>query len=158
MIRSSHAPILLTLAAVAILGTAYFFEFVLGLEPCQLCLYQRIPWWIAIGTGCLAISMRQRPVLMSILTVLTALTILSGAGIAGFHAGVEFKWWEGPTACSGGIVGDTVDALKEAIMGAPVVRCDEVPWSLFGISMAGYNFLLSVGLGLYGFAAAVRGK
>ena len=78
-----------------------------------------------------------------------------GAGIAVFHVGVEQQWWPGTAEC-GGIDGAnlSLEQLKAQILAAPVVRCDEVAWSLFGISMAGYNILLSLGLALVAFAAA----
>lgn len=141
----------LLFSSIAVLGAAYIFEYGFGYEPCKLCLYQRLPWWIGIGIGSVALNYKKRVHLMVMLTLLGGLVLLVGAGIAGYHVGVEFKWWEGPTSCSGavGSAEMTLEELKAAVMSAAPVRCDDIPWSLFGISMAGYNFLLSLGLGLF---------
>jgi disulfide bond formation protein DsbB len=136
-------------ASVAALGSAYAFQFIGGLQPCALCLYQRIPWWAALGLGALALRLHATQRAWNIAVWLGALVVLAGAGLAGYHAGVEYKWWAGPTTCSGvGGTAQTLDVLRAQIMNAPVVRCDEIPWSLFGVSMAGYNFLLSLFVGL----------
>ena len=164
MFESLTAPrpaILVTLAAaVAVLGAAYIFQYGFGYQPCELCLQQRLPWWIAIGIGCGAWWAYPRlPGLANMLLVLIGLTLLAGAVLAGFHAGVEWQWWEGPTACSGAPVDfSNIEDLTAAIMAAPVVRCDDVAWSLFGISMAGYNFLISAALGLYALIVPIRSR
>ena len=84
---------------------------------------------------------------------LAAAAFLIGAGIAAYHVGVEQYWWAGTEACTGAATGSarSVDELRAQIMTAPTARCDEIAWSLFGVSMAGYNFLFS--LVLAGFAA-----
>lgn len=135
----------------AVLGSAYGFQYLGGLQPCALCLYQRWPWWIAIGFGLVSVLLRDNPGIQKAVVALASLAILAGAGVAGFHVGVEQQWWPGLASC-GGVSGMpmTVEALKQQIMNAPVVRCDEVAWSLMGISMAGYNMLLSLTLGLGG--------
>ena len=135
----------------AVLGSAYGFQYLGGLQPCALCLYPRWPWWIAIGFGLAAVLLRSNPGVQKVIVALASLSILAGAGVAGFHVGVEQQWWPGFASCGG--VSDmpmTVEALKQQIMNAPVVRCDEVAWSLMGLSMAGYNMLLSLALGLGG--------
>ncbi len=135
----------------AVLGSAYGFQYLGGLQPCPLCLYQRWPWWIAIGLGLVALLLRGNPGLQKAVVALGSLAILAGAGIAGFHVGVEQQWWEGLLSCGGaGDMPMTVEALRRQIMNAPVVRCDEVAWSLMGLSMAAYNMLLSLALGLGG--------
>lgn len=135
-------------AGVGVLASAYAFEHLGGLRSCTLCLYQRWPWWIALGLGLAAVLMRDRPALAKGVAALCSVVILVGASIAGFHVGVEQHWWEGFASCGGtGDMPTTAQALKRQIMDGPVVRCDEVAWSLFGISMAGYNFLVSLALG-----------
>jgi disulfide bond formation protein DsbB len=136
-------------ASAAVLASAYGFQFIGGLQPCPLCLYQRVPWWVALGLAALALRLHRSPRARDGAVLLGAAAVLVGAGIAGYHAGVEYKWWTGPTACSGvGGTAQSLDALRAQIMSAAVVRCDETPWSLFGVSMAGYNFLLSLFVGL----------
>lgn len=141
-----QTPVLVMIFIAAVLGTAYFFEHVLGILPCALCQYQRLEWWIALGLAGITFYLRRNNLLLLTGLTVTMLVILAGAATAGYHVGVEQKWWEGPSSCTNGGLNDLdINALKEAIMNAPVIRCDDVAWSLFGISMAGYNLLLALG-------------
>ncbi len=137
---------LIVLSALAVLGTAYVFEFALGYEPCTLCLYQRLPWFLAIGIGSLAIVFRARPIFI-VLSILAALVVLSNVPIAGYHVGVEQGWWEGPSGCSGGMTLSADLSQTLAQLNTPAPRCDAPAWTLFGISMAGYNLLLALCVG-----------
>ena len=122
----------------ALLGGAYLSQYGFGLAPCEMCWWQRYPHMAAIVFALLAF--RARPV--APLVGAAALGILGSGLIGAFHAGVEYGWWEGLTACTAGPLAAGGDPL-EAIMQAPVIRCDTIPWSLFGISLAGWNFLIS---------------
>jgi disulfide bond formation protein DsbB len=140
--------------SAALLAGALAFQHLGGLAPCALCLWQRWPHAAAVLTGGLALALPGR-----VLPVLGLLAALATAGIGGFHVGVEQGWWQGLATCSAGSisgvpVGDLLD--PNAAVAAPV-RCDAVPWSLLGISMAGWNMLLSLGLaGLWAVAARAR--
>ena len=137
---------LCALISAALLGGALLFEHVSGMAPCSLCIWQR---WahvavIVCALGWLVIS---QPIGASLRAglIITALASITSVGGAGYHAGVEWQLWAGPAGCtaslsSGGSTADLVDSL----LATPVVRCDDVPWSLFGLSMAGWNMLLSV--------------
>ncbi|MEO0402701.1 MAG: disulfide bond formation protein B, partial [Pseudomonadota bacterium] len=88
------------------------------------------------------------------LLALGALAALATAGVGGYHVGVEQGWWQGPTSCSSAPVGSVdADALFDQIMSAPLVRCDDIAWQLAGISMAGWNMILSLGLAVIWVAA-----
>ena len=140
-----------------VLSAVYASQHLGGLRPCTLCLYQRWPWWVALGLAVLAMALRGRAKLQMAVIGLASMTLLVGAGIAVFHVGVEQHWWQGLASCGG--VSDmptTVEALKKQIMSAPVVRCDEVAWSFLGISMAGYNALISMAAGVGGLYLAWR--
>ena len=125
-----------------LLAGAYIGEYAFDLYPCEMCWWQRWPHFAAVG---LALVSTVAPA-KRLWIALAAVAILVSGAIGGFHAGVEYGWWEGLTACStldtGG--GDPL----EAIMNAPLVRCDEVQWSLAGISLAGWNFLISAAAGI----------
>ncbi len=128
------------LLPVALLGGAYISQYVFGLYPCEMCWWQRYPHMVAIVFALLAMALRQGPS-GALLVRLAALAVLVSGLIGGFHAGVEYGWWEGFTSCTSQTqLGD--DPLA-AIMNAPVIRCDVAPWTLFGISLAGFNFLIS---------------
>lgn len=120
-----------------LLAGAYVAEHVFGLYPCEMCWWQRYPHFAALALALLSTVAPPRRLWVA----LAALAMLASAAIGGFHAGVEYGWWEGLTACST-VASGGGDPL-EAIMNAPLVRCDEVPWSLLGISLAGWNFLIS---------------
>lgn len=120
-----------------LLGGAYISEYVFGLYPCEMCWWQRWPHFAALGLVLLSALVPPKRLWIA----LAAVAILVSGGIGAFHAGVEYGWWEGITACTAmpSGAGDPLDA----IMNAPLVRCDEVAWSLFGISLAGWNFIVS---------------
>lgn len=128
----------------AVLLGAYGFEIIGGLAPCQLCYYQRVPYVMAI---ILCAAALLGPAMAQVISAVLMINYMAGAGLGIYHAGVEWHWWAGPATCSAGAgSGGSVEALMAQILAAPVVRCDEIPWSLFGISLAGYNVLISVGL------------
>lgn len=137
--------------AVAVSGAlllgALAFQFIGGLPPCEMCYWQRYAHVAVIVLAAPAVVLP--PAVARLLVIGAIVALFVSAGLALFHVGVEWKWWDGPTACSGGsLLGlDPKDAARR-MMETPLVRCDEIPWSLFGISMAGYNFLISLIAGL----------
>lgn len=131
------------LAPVLLLGGAYVSQYGFGLYPCEMCWWQRYAHFAALPFALLAFALpRQKwPI------ALAALGVLASGLIGGFHAGVEYGWWQGLTACSvtpGAGGGDPL----EAIMNAPIISCNVPQWTLFGVSLAGFNFILSVGAAL----------
>lgn len=155
-----RAAAFLGLASAAVLGAALFFQYVVGLAPCHLCILQRIPFVVVMVLSVLVWLLHDRPALARSLLGLAGLSLLVGSGIAMFHVGVEQGWWAGTDSCGGAGGGaKTLEELRAQIMAAPVVRCGDVAWSLFGLSMAAYNVLISLGLALAaGLAAARRHK
>ncbi|MGH6948478.1 MAG: disulfide bond formation protein B [Kiloniellales bacterium] len=139
--RAAALAVAIGLAALAIALASQYWG---GLQPCVLCIYQRYAYAVAIALGLVALVLPERLVRCGLLLV--ALTFLGGAAIAGYHIGVEQGWWQGTTACSGPELGSSAspEDLVREMLETPIVRCDEVSWSLFGISMAGYNFLASL--------------
>lgn len=136
--------------SAALLLGAFGFQYLGDMPPCKMCYWQRYPHGAAIGIGALALILSG-----SALPYLGALAALSTSAIGAFHAGVEQGWWEGPSTCtSGPVTGLTPEQLMEQIMAAPLVRCDEIPWEMFGLSMAGWNAVISLSLALVWFAAA----
>lgn len=143
----------LALAVPALLlGGAFISQYGFGLYPCEMCWWQRWPHFAALGFVLLSVLAAPRRLWIA----LAAVAILSSGAIGAFHAGVEYGWWEGVTACSTISPGGR-DPL-DAIMNAPLVRCDAVPWSLFGISLAGWNFLVSTIGGIAILALLARGR
>ena len=142
------------LGSSATLGAALLSQYVGGLNPCVMCIWQRWPHAAAIALAALAVLALRGRIAAAAIT-LAALALLIGAGVGVFHVGVELKYWAGPSTCSGGDIGGLSTAeLLNQIMNAPIVRCDEVAWSFLGISMAGWNALLSVALAAAALLAA----
>ena len=129
--------------SLALLLGAFAFQYIGGLAPCVLCLWQRWPHAAAVVIGLAALALPGRA-----LPLLGMLAALATAAIGGFHAGVEQGWWQGLASCSGGsIAGISMDdLLNPATDVAPPVRCDQIAWSLGGLSMAAWNMVLSVAL------------
>ena len=121
-----------------LLAGAYLSQYGFGLYPCEMCWWQRWPHFAAVALALASFAARPRP----LWTGLAALAILVSGLIGAFHAGVEYGWWEGFTACSSPVE-SSGDPLA-AIMDAPLIRCDVAPWTLAGISLAGFNAIISV--------------
>ena len=130
------------LGSLALLLGAFAFQHLGGLAPCKMCIWQRYPHVIAVAVGAIAFFL---PLVW--IVAFGALAALTTAGVGLYHVGVEQRWWEGPSTCSsGGIGGISAEDLMAQIMSAPLVRCDEIAWQFAGLSMAGWNALLSFGL------------
>ena len=131
----------LALASAMMLGAAFAFQYIGGLEPCVLCIWQRYPYGAVIVLGLLGAGLARGaappPGALTAVMGLAALALFTDAAIAGFHVGVEQKWWQGTQACVGVTGADSIEALRAQLLAQKVVRCDEVAWSLGGISMAG---------------------
>jgi len=129
--------------------TALISQYVFGLHPCVLCIYQRWPYGIAILLGFLVIATRNKPHATSLI-FLSGVTFLGNAGIAFFHSGVERHWWEGLKGCGTPDMSGSAAELIERIKNMPQAKCSEIPWAdpILGGSMANYNVLVCFALGL----------
>jgi disulfide bond formation protein DsbB len=124
-----------------------------------LCYWQRYGYWTAIALGVVAILQPARTARRTVALWLLTLAFLATAAIAIFHVGVEQKWWQGLATCTGQIApGMSAEELENAIMNAPIVRCDEPAWTMFGISMAGYNILYALALAAFTAWGALRSR
>lgn len=134
---------LLLVGPAALLGGALAFQFLGGLAPCEMCMWQRWALLTALALALMAWATGHARALLWLAT----LALFANVGIAAFHVGVEQHWWKGITTCAAAAtVGSNAEVMSE-IMAAPLVRCDAIAWSLFGISMAGWNALISTGIG-----------
>ncbi|MCC6007300.1 MAG: disulfide bond formation protein B [Rhodobacteraceae bacterium] len=149
---------LATLGSVLALAGAFWFQHVIGLAPCPLCIWQRWPHAAGVAAGAAALVLARGPV-FGLAALAGALAMLAGTGIALYHTGVESGWWPGPASCAlGDVSGLDPDALLDRILAAPIVRCDEVAWAFLGLSMATWNGLMSLVLAaLWARAALGRG-
>ncbi len=154
---TAQAPALVLAAAVGVLGAALAMQYLAGLAPCRLCIAQRWPYVAVIILAGIALVPAAPDSWRRASVALGALAFAVGGAIAVYHVGVEQGWVAAPEACSGIATGArTIEELRRALPEAPVVRCDEVPWTLFGISLAGYNVAVSMLLAAFSAWAAVR--
>ncbi len=133
--------------SVGLMIAVLIFQYIGGLAPCKMCIWQRWPHGIAIVIGIIVMFWPHR-----VWALLASVIIFIGAGIGVYHAGVEQKWWEGPSSCTGGGLSTEMNLLD---LNAPVslVMCDDIVWQMFGITMAGYNAIFSVVLAVIWFKA-----
>jgi disulfide bond formation protein DsbB len=136
------AGFVLVMSAV-VLGAALSSQYWGGLVPCELCVLQRWPWAVAITISIVALFVGHRPSLPWVALIL-GLVFLVSIGFAFYHLGVEQRWFAGPSACTPSAAAPTtLEEMRQRILSAQVVRCDEVQWSFYGMSLAGLNLLAS---------------
>ena len=140
------ARVIALLLPAALLAGAWGSQLIGGLHPCEMCHWQRWPHYAAVVAAALAFVVPGRSVRLTLIAGAAALIAVSGM-IGIFHAGVEYHWWQGITACSTSVTGEGIstDEMLRRILAAPVVRCDAAQWRLFGISLAGFNAIFSFG-------------
>ena len=157
------AALAIAATAAATLAGAWFFQLVLDIQPCPLCLEQRYAYYLALPLALLiafaAARGAPRTLLLAGFAVLL-LAALANAWLGGYHAGVEWKFWPGPNDCSGPMVDlGSAGTLLQRLDTVKVIRCDEVQWRFLGLSLAGYNVLISLAMALmaiWGIVAANR--
>jgi len=138
--RLKSARLLALVVPLALLGGALLSEYVGKLYPCEMCWWQRYPHGVAILLAGAALLSPLSAPRTRVLTLLAAFAVTVSGLIGVFHAGVEYGWWEGLTSCSTGGATSLDD-----IMAVPLIRCDQVQWTLLGISLAGFNAIFSLG-------------
>jgi len=161
----AHWPVAALIASLGMLAAAHAFETFGKLAPCTLCLKQREVYWTAAGLALAAAAIgrtawagrTRRPLVLALGAI-----FLFGAGLAAYHAGAEWKWWPGPSTCASGgaaLAGVSREALAGLMNGAKVTppACDKAAWVFAGLSMAGWNVLISLGLAALSVTAALRG-
>ncbi len=162
---SSRDAVLIAAAGIAVIAAvtiagAWFFELVLDIRPCPLCLEQRYAYYLAIPLAALIALGASRCIsrrLLGLGLVVLALATLANAGLGAYHAGVEWGFWQGPTDCTGPITDLGSGGLLDGLNKVKVIRCDQVQWRFLGLSLAGYNVLISLAmaaLAVWGLAKA----
>ena len=158
-------PVATAAIAIAAIGLAtiagfLFFQFVLGYPPCPLCYEQRVAYYVSVPLAAmillgLSVGSSRKVLMLALLAIAAAMVWNAGLGV--YHSGIEWHWWPGPQECAGAIPNLSGGSLLEQLQQTRVVRCDEAPWRFLGLSLAGYNVLISVELAaiaLWGAVAA----
>jgi disulfide bond formation protein DsbB len=152
-----HAPALLLAASTTVLLAALGMQHLADIAPCPLCILQRWPYVAVMGLAAVAMVPALPPFWRRALLAAAAIAFAVGGAIAVYHVGVEQGWFAAPASCTGTATdANTIEELRKALAAQPVVRCDQVPWSLFGVSLAGYNVALSALLASFSAVAAAR--
>jgi disulfide bond formation protein DsbB len=156
---ATAALAIFVIGAATILG-AWFFEYVLKYPPCELCLEERLPYHIVIPLSLLltiAALVQAPQKILTVGFVAVLITVMCGAVLGAYHAGVEWHFWPGPTACTGSLNNlNTGGSILGQLQSINVVMCDQAAWRFLGISLAGYNVLISLAMAavaLYGLMA-----
>ena len=157
------AVLAIFVVSLATLAGAWFFQFVLKLPPCPLCLEQRVPYYVVIPLSLLlavATHLRAPRSVVAAGFAAVLIAMLCSAALGAYHAGVEWRFWAGPTDCSGPVTDFTAKGpLLDQLRSIRVVRCDEAAWRFLGISLAGYNVLISLALAaVAAFGLALRNR
>jgi len=155
-------PILALLLSLSLWMGALGFQYIGGMQPCQMCYWQRHAHKAVLVIAILALIIQQITMGKKWerrFLVLLGLAFLVSFGLAFWHMGVEYEWWTGPRSCMGeAVVINTADILKALETPVKMPSCGDVPWSMLGVSMAGYNAIISMGAALFSFYFAVKAK
>jgi len=151
-------PALIVTVSLGALGAALFAQYVGDIQPCILCVYQRYAYLAVLAAGIIGMVVGGNPVARRLAISLAALAFLTGAGLAFFHVGVEQLWWRGTAECHAPAFDPSaaIADLRKQLLQTDFVACDQIPWSLFGLSIAGYNVLASLAFAAACVWAAVR--
>lgn len=153
-----HWPWVALITSLVVLGIAHAFETFGRLAPCELCLKERQVYWLAASLAALGAGFSLTPFKPGRwVSAVLALVFVGGAALAAYHAGVEWKFWPGPASCTGAHVQVSTADLARLLKGGPigVPACDKPAWVFLGISMAGWNAVISLGLAALSAAAAL---
>jgi disulfide bond formation protein DsbB len=162
---AAAAAIAIAVIGVLTMAGFFFFQYVLGYPPCPLCLEQRYAYYVSVPLAAmvllgLSVGSSHKVLVLAFLAIAAAM--LWNAGLGVYHSGVEWHWWPGPQDCSGAIPNFSGGgSLLEQINKTRVIRCDEAAWRFLGLSLAGYNVLVSLALAviaLWGVAAAWKSR
>ena len=146
---TAHRPLLLLfIACAAVLGAVWASQLWGHLVPCELCLYERWPYYAVLVLSAAALIAGRSGVAKAALA-LAALIFLAGAALAFYHVGVERHWFPGPSACTGSGPADSLEEFRRRLLAQQPVACDQAQWSLFGVTLAGWNLLASLALALF---------
>lgn len=144
MTPERQAPLFLFGTSGTLLLGALAFQFIGGLNPCEMCFWQRYAHLAVLLIAGIGLVIN-----LSWIRWLAVFAMAVAAALAAWHAGIELKWWPGVTACTASTAGATMADMMSQLS-TPLVRCDQAPWSLLGISMAGWNAIISAGAALIG--------
>ena len=155
MTDTRRLPLLLFAASALVVGSAWASQLWGRLLPCELCLYERWPYYAVLALGAVALAAGRRDV-SAVALALASLAFIAGTALAFYHVGVEHHWFAGPSACTGNGVANSLEEFKRRLLGQQPVSCDQPQWALFGVTLAGLNLAASLALALFSLWALRR--
>ena len=154
-LATGHGIFICGAIAAGLYGGALLFQYIGGLAPCSLCLWQRWPHIIIILLAVCAPLLRMSRLVLTGIAITAAVSVV----LATYHAGVEWGFWAGPGGCTANLAtGGDLTSLTDSLLATPIVRCDEAAWSFLGLSMAGWNSLFSLDICLIALISLTQGK
>lgn len=153
-----YATLLLLAGGIVAIATAWGFQLIGGYVPCELCLEQRIPYYVGLPLAFLALILMaaKRKGLSMLLLFAVALIFAYGSGLGIYQAGAEWDFWVGPNGCGGGGAAPTAAAgMLDALKSTRIVSCTEASGRFLGLSFAGWNAVASAGLAVLALLAAI---
>ena len=160
-LTTRHWGLFFTVVSAAVIAAVYFSQYVLKMSPCHLCLMERVPFYVAVILGAWLVVLAENKIAAKILLGLLVVAFLYSTGLSIFHFGVEQKWWIYVSDCTGQNTfkrGASIEEMRAALKRAPTVRCDQAVPFLFGMSMAFYNILTSIGLSALAVIALITSR
>ena len=155
LISSGQSILICAAISASLYAGALWFQYVGGLMPCSMCLWQRWPHIIIVLLAVIALFVRMPRLVLTAIAITAATSVI----LAGYHAGVEWQLWSGLGGCTTSLTNSAdLTSLTDSLLATPVVRCDEVAWSFMGLSMAGWNSLFSLDIFLIALISLSQGK
>lgn len=156
-LKMPFSALILCVASACALSFAFILQYGFDVQPCVLCLWQRLPFGLVVALSVGAYLMHRNGKQTQILLRVCGVTFLVGAGLAFFHTGVELHWWLGTSGCSiTPLNGNSFEDLRTQLLHTVVAHCDQINWTLLGFSMANWNVPFSLGLGIFSLLAAKK--
>ncbi|WP_374630323.1 disulfide bond formation protein B [Pannonibacter indicus] len=159
--RARAANLLLLLGGTASIAAAWGFQLIGGYLPCKLCLEQRVPYYVGLPLGVLALLalLTRRTGIATVLLLLVAAVFAYGAGLGAYQAGAEWGFWMGPSDCGGGgATPKSAANMLQALQNTRVVSCTEASWRMFGLSFAGWNMVASAAVAVLALFAGYQAR
>ena len=154
-ISASQAILVCGAISASLYAGALSFQYIGGLTPCSLCLWQRWPHIVIVLLVLIALFVRMHRLILTAIIITAATSVI----LAAYHAGVEWQLWSGPSGCTADLTSSSdLASLTDSLLATPVVRCDEVAWSFLGLSMAGWNSLFSLDICLIALMSLIQQK
>jgi disulfide bond formation protein DsbB len=143
----NHLFLFFLIVSTGLLGSAFGFQYIFDIHPCSLCIYQRYPWIIIALFSFVGLFLNRS--INRIIVVAIFVILLASLTLSIYHVGIEQKWWANHLICKSAIDTENFESFKQQLIKTEMVDCAKIQWSLFGVSMAGFNAIISAILAVF---------